>query len=501
MPVLLGKTTFRNLEKDVLIEDEDRRRHFYVIGKTGMGKSVLLENMAIQDILQGKGVGFVDPHGDTVEDILDYIPKERIKDVFYFNPQDLDFPVGFNPMEKVSLEERHLVSSLLLGTFKKIWPDVWSARMEYILANAILALLEIPGSTILSIHRMLGDPYFRQKIIERLKDPVIKSFWQTEFARYTQAYEVEATAAIQNKIGQFISNPLIRNILGQTKSTFNLRKKMDEGKIVLVNLSKGKIGEENSKLLGSLFITQIYMAAMSRVDTPEEQRKDFFLYVDEFQNFATESFVNILSEARKYRLNLTLAHQYLSQLKEVSAMSSFDKIKDAILGNVGTIVTFRVGPEDAAVLSKEFSPEVLPQDMINLPKHHVFVKMTQLGIPRRPFSAKTLPLPPKPSKSYKKEIIEHSRKQYSKLRMLVEKEITAQFENTKVYTPLRLYDAVCSLCGKKTKVPFLPDPEKLVYCDSCLKKIEKEKIGKVSLREILEKTVSFKKSKKHEKKD
>jgi len=362
-----GETNFRNIKNKFGIRLDDRRRHLYVIGKTGMGKTAMLQNMAIQDIQNGKGVGFVDPHGEAAEELLDFIPSSRINDVIYVNPADLDYPIAFNVMESVGLEHRHLVASGLMGVFKKIWPDVWSARMEYILNNSILALLEYPGSTLLGVNRMMSDPEFRSKVVAKITDPVVKSFWVNEFARYNQRYETEATAAIQNKVGQFISAPLIRNIIGQVKSTINMREIMDQGKILILNLSKGRIGEDNSTLLGALLITKIQLAAMSRVDMPEKDRKDFFLYVDEFQNFATESFANILSEARKYRLALILAHQYIAQMDET--------VRDAVFGNVGTLISFRVGAEDAEYLEKEFVPEFLAQDIVNLANYNIYLKL------------------------------------------------------------------------------------------------------------------------------
>ncbi len=285
--IFFGKTTFRNKRKKFGIKLDDRRRHFYVIGKTGVGKTSLMENMAIQDLQNGNGIGFIDPHGEAAEKLIDFVPSNRINDVVYFNPADLSHPIAFNVMENVDPSHRHLISSGLMGVFKKIWPDVWSARMEYILNNAILALLEYPDSTLLGINRMFADPGFRKKVVDNVTDPIVKNYWTQEYAKYSQQYESEATGAIQNKIGQFISNPLIRNIVGQTKSTIDIRKIMDEKKIFIVNISKGRIGEDNSKLLGSLVITKLQLAAMSRVDVPEEERKDFFLYVDEFQNFAT----------------------------------------------------------------------------------------------------------------------------------------------------------------------------------------------------------------------
>jgi len=488
-----GKTNFRNTQKKFGIKTDDRRRHMYVVGKTGMGKTAMLENMAIQDIQQGRGIGFVDPHGEAAEELLDFVPSNRINDVIYINPADLDYPIAFNVMEKVGLEYRHLVAQGLMGVFKKIWPDVWSARMEYILNNSILALLEYPGSTLLGINRMLSDPEFRKKVVEKITDPIIKSFWVNEFARYTQRYEVEATAAIQNKVGQFISAPLIRNIVGQVQSSIDMRKVMDEGKILILNLSKGRIGEDNSMLLGALLITKLQLAAMSRVDIPEEKRKDFFLYVDEFQNFATESFVNILSEARKYRLALILAHQYVSQMDE--------KVRDAVFGNVGTLVSFRVGAEDAEFLEKEFSPEFSANDLVNLAKYNICLKLMIDGIAGRAFSAETLPPFPRPQVSNKEKILKVSRQRYGTPRKIVEEKITnwAGFSKEEILysqpqKEVPLYDANCSLCGKPTKVVFMPDDKRPIYCKSCLKKIraEKEEKGGISLdKTIEEKTVLF----------
>ncbi len=461
-------TSFRNENKKFGIKLDDRRRHVYIVGKTGMGKSALLKNMVIQDIRDGHGVCFVDPHGEVTEELLDFIPEERIDDVIYFNPADVSHPIAFNVMENVDPDYRHLVASGLMGVFKKIWPDVWSARMEYILNNAILALLEYPGSTLLGINRLLSDPSYREKVLEKVKDPVIKSFWVNEFGRYSQRYESEATAAIQNKIGQFISAPLIRNIVGQVNTSFNLRAAMDSKKIILLNLSKGRIGEDSSRLLGGLLITKLQLAAMSRVDTPEERRNDFFLYVDEFQNFATESFVNILSEARKYRLALILAHQYISQMEE--------GVRDAVFGNMGSLISFRVGAEDAEYLEKEFSPDITADDLVNLPKYSIYLKLMVNGLAGRPFSASTLPPFDKPSTSFAQRIIELSQEKYSTPRNIVEEQIAEWSgdyvikEADKKKAPV-LYDAQCQMCGKEIKVPFQPDGLRPVYCKACLKKV------------------------------
>lgn len=410
-----AETNFRDIRKKFGIKPDDRRRHVYAVGKTGMGKTAMLQNMAVQDIQQGRGVAFIDPHGEASEELLSFVPQSRIKDVVYFNPSDLDFPIAFNIMEKVSVEKRHLVASGLMGVFKKIWPDVWSARMEYILNNAILALLEYPGSTLLGINKMLSDVEYRNEVVSKITDPVIKAFWTQEFAKYTQRYETEATAAIQNKIGQFVSSPLIRNIVGQVSSTINMREAMDSQKILILNLSKGRIGEDASNLLGALLITRIQLAAMSRVEIPEQERKDFYLYVDEFQNFATESFTNILSEARKYRLSLILGHQYINQMEET--------VRDAVFGNVGTIISFRVGAEDAEFLEKEFLPEFNSFDLVNLAKYNIYLKLMIDGMAGRPFSAQTLIPIEKSEKTFEQEIIKFSQEKYGNPKKEVEEKI------------------------------------------------------------------------------
>lgn len=476
--ILFGLTSFRNQKKKFGIRKDDRRRHFYILGKTGMGKSILMENMAIQDIQMGHGVAYVDPHGEGAEKLLDFIPSNRINDVIYFNPADLDYPIAFNVMEQVDFKYRHLVAGGLMGVFKKVWPDVWSARMEYILNNSILALLEYPGSTLLGVNRMLADPEYRSKVVEKVKDPIVKAFWIKEYARYTQRYEIEATAAIQNKVGQFVSNALIRNIIGQTKSTIDMRKVMDEGKILILDLSKGRIGEDNSRLLGALLITKLQLAAMSRVDVEEEKRNDFYLYVDEFQNFATESFANILSEARKYRLGLIVGHQYISQMDET--------VRDAVFGNVGTLVIFRVGGEDADFLEKEFSPEFTQEDLCNLTKYNICLKLMIDGVASHPFSAQTLPPMEPLAVSNREKIIKSSRDRYGIKKEIVEEKIErwsgVNSDDKKPAIALGslqnqanqpiLYDAVCSNCSKPTRTIFPPDKSRPVYCKSCLKKIK-----------------------------
>src|SRR3989338_1164576 len=362
-----GASNFRNQNRRFGIRLDDRRRHMYVVGKTGMGKTTLLENMVLNDIYAGHGVGLVDPHGDFAEKILNYIPTSRINDVVYFNPADINFPIGFNILETINPEHRHLVASGLMGVFKKIWPDVWSARMEYILNNTILALLDYPGTTLLGINRLLADKDYRDRVVKALKDPVVKTFWQTEFAGYSEKFRTEAVSPIQNKIGQFLSASVIRNIVAQVKSRIDIREIMDGKKIFIMNLSKGRIGEDNSRLLGGMLITRIQLAAMERVDIPETSRQDFFLYVDEFQNFANESFAHILSEARKYRLSLIMAHQYMEQLEE--------EVLAAVVGNIGTMISFRVGSTDAEIIAKEYAPTFIKEDLVNMPKFHIYLKL------------------------------------------------------------------------------------------------------------------------------
>ena len=416
--VYFAETDSRNRRLKFGIKLKDRSRHTYVIGKTGMGKSTLLENLAIQDIQAGRGLSFIDPHGKTAELLLEYVPKERIKDVIYFAPFDLDNPISFNLLEDIGPDKRHLVANGLMSVFKRIWQDAWSARMEYILNNTLLALLEYPNATLLGVNRMLSDEPYRKQVVDNISDPSVKAFWTQEFAKYGPKYMQEAGAAIQNKIGQFIANPLIRNIIGQPKSSFSLRDVMDEKKILIVNLSKGKVGESNTNILGSMVITKIYLAAMSRADISEnelEAKPNFYLYVDEFQNFANESFADILSEARKYKLNLIVANQYVEQMTE--------EVRAAVFGNVGTMIAFRVGAFDAEILEKEYSPYFLGEDLVNLGFAQVYLKLMIDGVSSRPFSAKTLPPLKKPDINYTKEIIANTRAVFAKTRGAVEEDI------------------------------------------------------------------------------
>lgn len=419
---VFAQTTYRNEFKKFGIKADDRRRHMYLIGKTGMGKSTILENMIIDDIRAGRGVAVVDPHGDLAEKIIEYIPTERIKDVVYLNPADIDYPIAFNVVEQVEPHLQHLVASGLIGVFKKLWADSWGPRLEYILRNAILAILDYPGSTLMGVVRMLSDKTYRKKVVASVKDPMVKSFWEKEFAGYADKFASEAVSPIQNKVGQFLSSSLMRNIIGQVKSSIDVRKIMDEGNILIMNLSKGRIGEDNSALLGAMMITKIQLAAMSRVDISESERRDFYLYIDEFQNFSTDSFANILSEARKYRLNLIMAHQYIEQLGDV--------VKAAVFGNVGTLIAFRVGANDAEDLVKEFTPTFSEEDLVNLPKYEMYLRLMIDGITSNPFSAKGLP----PLRSDEKtgnieKIIEFSREKYSSPRTLVEEKIMKWHES------------------------------------------------------------------------
>jgi len=480
--IYFAKINFRNKDRLFGSKRKDRRQHTYIMGKSGCGKSALLHNMAVQDIVNGDGVCIVDPHGEFVESVLEKIPVERKNDVVYFNPADPDFHIGFNVLELPDPQYKHLVASGLMSIFTKIWSNVWSARMEYIMNNAILALLENPGSTLLGITRILVDKDYRQQIVRNVKDPVVRAFWVNEYESWQDRFRNEAIAPIQNKVGQFLSTSLIRNIVGQKKSTIDIFDIMNERKIFLVNVSKGRIGEDNSALLGAMLITKIQLSAMERVRVPEDTRADFYLYVDEFQNFATDSFANILSEARKYRLNLVLAHQYVGQL--VTDVST--KVRDSVFGNVGTMIIFRVGAADAEFLENEFSPEVTVEDMVNLSNFQIYLKLLVDGVASRPFSANTLPPFKIPTSAVPvSEIIAHSRKLYGRSRKKIEEDINKwsgsmgdeydTFSGHKKDKPKKeagKYEAVCDSCKKETKVPFKPTPGKPVYCSDCFEKIK-----------------------------
>lgn len=410
-----AETNYRNEKKVFGIKRFDRRRHLYVIGKSGTGKSRLLELLLISDIQGGHGCCLLDPHGDLADELLMFVPKERINDVVYINPADKDYPIGFNPLEPVNdFEMRQHLSTFFIAIFKKLFAASWNQRMEHLIRYITLALLETPDSNILGIPRILSDTAFRQRVVKQIQDPVVKAFWTTEFAAWNEQFANEAVVPILNKVGQFIANPVVRNVVGQRKNNLDFEKFMNEGKIVIINISKGKLGDDNTALLGSMFITKIQQAALSRSKIKEEERRDFFFYVDEFQNFATDAFSTILSEARKYRLNLTIAHQYIAQLPE--------DVKATAFGNVGSIVAFAVGGDDAAYLGKEFAPTFSPEDLITLNSREMYIKMSIDGKITPPFSAKTIDVP-KPATDYSTDIFNHSRLTYGTNRIAVENEI------------------------------------------------------------------------------
>ncbi|MBI3273609.1 MAG: type IV secretion system DNA-binding domain-containing protein [Candidatus Colwellbacteria bacterium] len=489
-----AKTSFRGSDHIFGIRQDDRRRHMYLVGKTGTGKTTLLRNMAIQDVKEGRGIAAIDPHGEFVDFLLRNIPSSRINDVVYFNPADTDYPIGFNILESSNPEHKHLIASGLMGIFTKIWANVWSARMEYILNNAILALVEMPGSTLLGINRMLVDEDYRNKVIAYVKDPVVRSFWTQEYERWSENFRNEAIAPIQNKVGQFLSTPLIRNLVGQSKSTINLEEIMNTGKILLVNVSKGMIGEDNSSLLGSMIVTKLQLATMERVRLETKDYRDFYLYVDEFQNFVTDSFASILSESRKYRLNLIVAHQYIAQLINQGSTT----VRDAVFGNVGTMVCFRVGAEDATFLEPEFEPEFVAHDLVNLPNFNTYVKLMINGVTERPFSATVLP--PFQSEGDEKNfetVIKVSRERYARPRQEAETRIArwagieTETDTTeqelkdivlasgtrqgKVVKKRKLFQTICTNCKRTALVPFKPKEGIPVFCDNCMKTVGKGK--------------------------
>lgn len=379
---LIGRTNFRNQHKAFGIRQADRRAHMYIIGKTGTGKSTLLETMIRQDIEAGRGVALVDPHGDLSERVLDRFPEERKADLIYFNVPDASRPIAFNPLESVPPAKRPLAAAGVLEVFKKIWADSWGPRLEHILRNALVTLLDQPEATLADILRLMDDRTFRRIAVSRVHNSHVRNFWLREFEGYPARFRAEAISPIQNKVGAFLADPVLSAILGQPKSSFDLRKVMDEGRVLLVNVAKGKIGEGPAALLGALLVSRIGLAGLSRAEIPEASRQDFYVYLDEFQNFTTLSLANMMSELRKYRVNLILAHQYLSQLDE--------QVRDAILGNAGTIVSFRLGLADAEILTKEFWPEFSAEDLIRLPNYSVYLKLMVGGAVTKPFSAETL---------------------------------------------------------------------------------------------------------------
>ncbi len=398
-------TDYKNKPTIFGAKNVDRRKHVYLMGKTGAGKSTLIANMAIDDIRKDRGIGIIDPHGDLTETILDYIPKRRLQDVIYLEPFDTQRVFSLNVLEIHNNQQKDLIASGIVSIFNKIYKDSWGPRLEYILRNVILTLLEIPDATLVDVLSLLADPGYRKRMLPHVQDPVIKNFWEREFALMPDKLKAEAVSPIQNKVGQFVSSKMIRNIIGNPKSSINLQEIMDEGKILLLNLSQGKLGEDNASLLGAMIITQIQLAAMNRSFMKEEERRDFFLYVDEFQNFATTSFTKILSEARKYRLSLTLANQYMGQLEE--------EVQHAVFGNVGTLISFVVGATDAELLTLEFAEIYTQADLVSLGKYEIVLKLCIDGMTSMPFPAKTLPLPSLKNENREK-IIQLSKEKYGR---------------------------------------------------------------------------------------
>jgi len=415
-----GLTNFRGINHQFGMLRSDRSRHVYIIGQTGAGKSGTLELFALSDIFHGHGYAIIDPHGDFAVNNMRFIPGSRLNDVVYFNPADTAYPLGFNPLEVTNPSQKTNISSEVIGVLKRMFGESWGPRLEYILRYTILALLDRPTTTMLDITRMLTDKKFRQETLTYCQDTVVLNFWKVEFASWNDKFVSEAIAPVLNKVGAFTANPIIRNIIGQPKSTFNIRQIMDEGKILIVNLSKGLIGEDNAAILGAFMVTKIQLASMSRSDIEHiEDRRPFYLYVDEFQNFATDSFATILSEARKYGLNLTVANQYISQMT--------DTVRDAVFGNVGTMISFRVSADDAPILAKQFEPQFEPVDLLQMHNRHFIINMVIGGEKAPAFSATTLTLPI-PQIDNTGRIIENTRRTYSRSRADVEQEISAAIQ-------------------------------------------------------------------------
>jgi hypothetical protein len=400
---------------------EDRRQHVYCVGKSGTGKTTLLRNLIIQDIERGNGVGVIDPHGDLAEELLDSIPSWRTNDVVYFNPADLDYPIGLNLLQNVVPERRHRIASGVVNAFKSIWRESWGNRMEYILYAAVAALLDCQNTSILGIQRMLVDRQYRRWVVKQIKDPIVKSFWTREFENYSDQFMQEAIAPIQNKVGQLLMSPPMRNVLGQVKRKVDPRFIMDNRRILIANLSKGLLGEDKANLLGSLLVTSFELAALQRVDTPEADREDFHLYIDEFQNFATDSFATILSEARKYRLCLTLSHQYLDQLRP--------SVRNAVFGNAGTIISFRVGGRDAKLLSQEYSGSRPASEFSSLGNFEIVAKLISSGEHREPFIGRTLG-PLRVRSGRRDAVVRRSREKYASRKGVVEAKINRWMKRT-----------------------------------------------------------------------
>jgi energy-coupling factor transporter ATP-binding protein EcfA2 len=397
------------------ISAPDQRQHIYIIGKTGSGKTTLLRNLIIQHMALGHGVGVIDPHGDLAEELLHHVPPWRADHLVYFNPGDLEFPIGLNVLADVAPDGRHLVASGIVGAFKGIWRDSWGPRLEYILYNSVSALLDCRNATLLGVNRLLTDPGFRAKVIRQIEDPFIRAFWAEEYEGYDERFQREAIAPIQNKIGQFLLNPVVRNILGQVRTKVEVPFIMDNERLFIANLSKGSLGHDKANLLGSLLTTQFQLAAMGRASRPEEERPDFYLFIDEFQNFSTDAFASILAEARKYRLCLILSHQYIDQLSL--------PIRQAVFGNVGTLIVFRVGYADAEVMEKEFGHTFKASTIADLNRYEVVVKLLEDGTNKEPFRARML-APLENRIGRKEKLIARSRERFAVKRAVIEDKLS-----------------------------------------------------------------------------
>jgi energy-coupling factor transporter ATP-binding protein EcfA2 len=424
-------------EETVGLSLSDCRQHLYLVGKTGSGKTTLLRNLIVQHLAAGHGVGLIDPHGDLAEELLDCIPPSRADDLVYFNPGDLDFPIGLNLIANVTPDDRHLVASGIVGAFKSIWRDSWGPRLEYILYNAIAALLDCPNTSLLGVNRMLTDADYRRRIVAKVRDPFVRAFWTDEYEQYDPRFQREAIAPIQNKLGQFLLNPVVRNILGQVRAKVSIPFMMNTGRIFIANLSKGKLGADKANLLGSLLTTQFQLAAMSRVNQPEHERRDFFLFIDEFHNFTTDAFASILSEARKYRLCLALSHQYIEQVPL--------NVRSAVFGNVGSLVSFRVGQSDAEVLRREFGETYPVETFVGLNRFQVIARLSEDGQTREAFHARTL-APIEHHVGRREKLIARSREKYAAPRADVEAKIDRWLEGRNS-SPLHI---------RKGRIPFLP---------------------------------------------
>lgn len=421
----------------VCLSLSDRRMHLYVVGKTGSGKTTLLRNLIVQHLAAGHGVGLIDPHGDLAEELLDCIPPHRADDLVYFHPGDLDFPIGLNLIANIAPDDRHLVASGIVGALKGIWRDSWGPRLEYILYNAIAALLDCPNTSLLGVNRMLTDADYRRRIVAKVRDPFVRAFWTDEYENYDARFQREAIAPIQNKLGQFLLNPVVRNILGQVRTKVSIPFMMDTGRIFIANLSKGKLGADKANLLGSLLTTQFQLGAMSRVNQPEAERRDFYLFIDEFHNFTTDAFAAILAEARKYRLCLTLSHQYIEQIPE--------SIRAAIFGNVGSLISFRVGHSDAQELSREFGQTFATETFTSLDRFRIIARLSEAGQTRVPFQGTTLP-PIDFQIGRRGRLIARSREKYAAPRADVEAKIERWLAEREA-DPRKI---------RKGRIPFLP---------------------------------------------